>query len=94
MVDKKAEQEGDTHNVESGAPVIEASWAPKDPRDRLYDEDATAGERAVSTIRIIAAFHPVLNFILIVGEGLYRRPFLTFALIFVAITAGVYWGTM
>lgn len=42
--------------------VIEASWAPQDPRDRLYDSNATKGEKRESLFRIVAAFHPVLNF--------------------------------
>ena len=54
--------------------VIEASWAPKDPRDRLYDKDATAGERTMSLVRIIAAFHPVLNAFLLTGDMMRRIP--------------------
>ena len=52
--DHKSTDEGQGN----GPVVIEASWAPKDPRDRMYDEDATAGERTMSLIRIVAAFHP------------------------------------
>ena len=57
-----------------GPIVIEASWAPKDPRDRLYDEDATKGERTMSLIRVIAAFHPVLNTFLLISDALRRLP--------------------
>ena len=59
---------------DEGPVVIEASWAPKDPRDRLYDSDATKGERTMSMIRIIAAFHPVLNFFLLMSDAIRRLP--------------------
>jgi hypothetical protein len=58
-------EEAEADDARQGAPteelVIEASWAPQDPRDRLYDKDASAQERSASLFRIIAAFHPVLN---------------------------------
>ncbi|NVJ71586.1 MAG: hypothetical protein HWE08_14605 [Alphaproteobacteria bacterium] len=59
----KAEEAGsvESQTEDHGQIVIEASWAPKDPRDKLYDSSATDKERATSLIRIIAAFHPVLN---------------------------------
>lgn len=41
--------------------VVEASWAPSDPRDKLYDDKASKTEKSVSAFRIIASFHPVLN---------------------------------
>jgi hypothetical protein len=69
---------GSNNNDETGAGqgpiVIEASWAPKDPRDRLYDKDATKAERTMSLIRVIAAFHPVLNFFLLISDALRRLP--------------------
>jgi hypothetical protein len=69
---------GTTHNDDSqtgqGPVVIEASWAPKDPRDRLYDKDATKAERTMSLIRVVAAFHPVLNFFLLISDALRRLP--------------------
>ena len=40
---------------------FEASWAPEDPRDKLYDAHATRAEKTGSIFRVIAAFHPVLN---------------------------------
>ncbi len=40
---------------------VEATWAPADPRDKLYDAHATGAEKSVSLLRIVAAFHPVLN---------------------------------
>ncbi len=52
--------------------VYEATWAPKDPRDRLYDEDATAAEKSASAFRIIASFHPVLNFFLLLSDMMRR----------------------
>ena len=57
-----------------GPVVIEATWAPKDPRDRLYDADATKGERTMSLIRIVAAFHPVLNSFLLTSDMIRRIP--------------------
>jgi len=41
--------------------VVEASWAPADPRDKLYDDKASKAEKSVSVFRIVASFHPVLN---------------------------------
>jgi len=40
---------------------IEASWAPADPRDKLYDDSASGTEKSASAFRIFASFHPVLN---------------------------------
>ncbi len=40
---------------------IEASWAPVDPRGRLYDGEASGIEKSASLLRIVATFHPVLN---------------------------------
>ena len=40
---------------------IEATWAPKDPRDRMDDPGATPQQRRMSVFRILASFHPVLN---------------------------------
>ncbi|MFC4347701.1 hypothetical protein ACFO5Q_07565 [Kordiimonas lipolytica] len=62
---------------QDGGIVVEATWAPKDPRDKLYDEDATARERTMSLVRVIAAFHPVLNAFLLVFEMTRRQPFWT-----------------
>jgi len=40
---------------------IEASWAPTDPRDKLYDDSASGAEKSASAFRIFASFHPILN---------------------------------
>ena len=40
---------------------IEASWAPQDPRDRLYDDKATRTEKSLAVGRLVGSFHPVLN---------------------------------
>ncbi|WP_020398868.1 hypothetical protein [Kordiimonas gwangyangensis] len=69
--------------------VIEASWAPKDPRDRLYDSEATKGERTMSMIRIIAAFHPVLNFFLLINDAIRRLPGFIQLLMLVAVAGAV-----
>ena len=57
--------------------VYHASWAPADPRDRLYDDKATAGQKTGSLLRIIGAFHPVLNLGVLLYDGAraYRRLF-------------------
>ncbi|UTW57508.1 hypothetical protein KFE96_11695 [Kordiimonas sp. SCSIO 12603] len=41
--------------------VYEASWAPEDPRDRMYDQDASAVRKVGAFVRIIGSYHPVLN---------------------------------
>ncbi|WP_286828559.1 MULTISPECIES: hypothetical protein [Kordiimonas] len=82
--------DGDSPAAEGeGRIVIEATWAPKDPRDRLYDEDATASERTMSLIRVIAAFHPVLNSVLLVGQLLRRMPRWALAVLLVITAAGL-----
>ncbi|PCI60632.1 MAG: hypothetical protein COB37_09360 [Kordiimonadales bacterium] len=48
---------------------IEASWAPQDPRDKLYDDTATAQEKTQSLYRIFASFHPVLNLPILVADS-------------------------
>ena len=73
--------------------VIEASWAPKDPRDKLYDEDATRREKAGSVVRIVAAFHPVLNFFLIIFDLVRNRDwrgFLMLAVFAILILGGAW----
>lgn len=52
--------------------IIEASWAPQDPRDKLYDENASAGEKVASFTRIIGSFHPILN-LFVLGFDIVRR---------------------
>ncbi|WP_262691566.1 hypothetical protein [Kordiimonas aestuarii] len=70
---------------------IEASWAPRDPRDRLYDDDATGRERTMSFIRILAAFHPVLNAFVLVGDMVTRLPkSVLFALVFALLVGGIW----
>ncbi len=77
--------------AKSDRPVeIEAFWAPKDPRDRLYDEDATGRERTMSMVRIIAAFHPVLNVFVLLGDMVRRAPLSTICVTTV-LALLVYW---
>ncbi|WCL52581.1 hypothetical protein [Gimibacter soli] len=73
--------------------VIEASWAPKDPRDKLYDDDATASEKAGSVVRIVAAFHPVLNFFLIIFDLIRNRDWRGFLMlgVFALLILGGAW---
>ncbi|MBL4639596.1 MAG: hypothetical protein JKY57_03600 [Kordiimonadaceae bacterium] len=63
--------------------VYEASWAPADPRDKLYDVDASKAEKAGSLYRVIAAFHPVLNVPVLLLDS-FRR--------FGWLTAGLFWA--
>ncbi len=69
---------------------IEASWAPKDPRDRLYDSNAAGPERTMSMVRIIAAFHPVLNVFVLLSDMARRAPLSTISVIIV-LALLVYW---
>ncbi|MBL4788043.1 MAG: hypothetical protein JKY60_02985 [Kordiimonadaceae bacterium] len=52
--------------------VIEASWAPQDPRDKLYDDNASPKEKTQSLYRIIASFHPVLNLPILAADS-YKK---------------------
>jgi hypothetical protein len=52
--------------------LVEASWAPQDPRDKLYDADASSGEKIASFTRIVGSFHPILN-LFIIGFDIVRR---------------------
>ena len=45
--------------------IYEASWAPKDPRDRMYDQEASRAIKAASFIRIAGSYHPVLNLLIL-----------------------------
>jgi|GEM_PF-1999711 len=75
----------------TGGIVVEASWAPKDPRDKLYDEDATNKERAESMVRIFAAFHPVMNGPLLLFD-LFKKMGLKWSLVVLALsTAGIFY---
>jgi hypothetical protein len=78
----RAEGAGDKDR-RRGPIVIEASWAPKDPRDRLYDDTASSKEKAQSAARIIASFHPVLNVCVLAFDST-RRFGLVKTLIFIA----------
>ena len=82
--DQAAEKEPDI--------VIEASWAPQDPRDRLYDSNATKGEKRESLFRIVAAFHPVLNFPVICMDAirlLGPRRSIAFLIVMAAVFVAV-----
>jgi hypothetical protein len=52
--------------------AYEATWAPKDPRDRLYDEGASTKEKAASVYRVVSSFHPVLNMVVLAFDS-FRR---------------------
>lgn len=52
---------GNESKIDLKSNVVFATWAPADPRDRLYSASATKAEKSISLYRIIAAFHPVLN---------------------------------
>ena len=52
---------GNESKIDLKSNVVFATWAPTDPRDRLYSASATKTEKTVSLYRIVAAFHPVLN---------------------------------
>lgn len=69
---------------------IEATWAPKDPRDKLYDEGATKKERAESMVRIFAAFHPVMNGPLLLFDLFKRIGFKWSLVVFVLLAAGIF----
>ncbi|WP_417461760.1 hypothetical protein [Kordiimonas sp.] len=71
--------------------VIEACWAPQDPRDRLYDETATKAERTMSLIRIIAAFHPVLNFFLLLSDAVRKIPLVWRLILGAGLIGAVMW---
>ena len=51
---------------------IEATWAPRDPRDRLYDPGASSVEKVGSLFRIVGAFHPVLNLIILAYDSIRK----------------------
>jgi len=65
--------------------VIEASWAPQDPRDRLYDKAASSREKRFSLFRIFAAFHPVLNVPVLFYDSFRRLGFLRGMLLWTAL---------
>ena len=72
---------------------IEASWAPHDPCDRVFDADARRVEKSVSAARLIASFHPVFNvFILFIDSfrllGSKRAGLLWMAMIGLATSFG------
>ena len=93
MIPKKLQnsQEGtEAELIEGDQLEIEASWAPADPRDRLYDETATPREKFLSIFRIIASFHPVLNFFLLITDSMRRAGFIRTVLILGAVLAGLY----
>ena len=58
-----------TETTRGAVAPIEASWAPQDPRDRLYDEDATRTEKSASVARIVASFHPVFNVFILLADS-------------------------
>ena len=83
---------GGTETASEGSPVVyEASWAPQDPRDRLYDETATKAERTMSLIRIVAAFHPVLNFFVLLGGVAQKAPWYSLIVLAVLSALGYWW---
>jgi len=88
---KSAKTEGDPGNTIRTSTIIEAKWAPGDPRDRLYDEDATRTEKTVSVARLFASFHPVLNIFILFAESFRhfgkRRAFLFWLLLLVLVIA-------
>ncbi|WP_417448994.1 hypothetical protein [Kordiimonas sp.] len=90
-MDNNTNSAGHAPAVQDGPVVIEATWAPKDPRDKLYDDDATARERTMSFIRILAAFHPVLNTFLLTGDMLARLPKVVLGIIFVITIICALW---
>ncbi len=56
--------------------IYEASWAPSDPRDALYDKTASCFDKITSVIKIVASFHPVLNALVLLGVGLCKVGYL------------------
>ncbi len=75
----------------------EASWAPKDPRDKLYDTNVTAAEKVGSVFRVVAAFHPVLNVPVLMYDafrkfGVLRSVFVWCAII--PVIGGYAWFRM
>jgi len=63
---------GIMNDCSHGAPVIEASWAPTDPRDKLYDVSATSGQKFGSIFRVLGSFHPVLNVFILLADSVRR----------------------
>ncbi|WP_191253451.1 hypothetical protein [Kordiimonas sediminis] len=53
--------------------VIEASWAPPDPRDLTSNENASGPEKAWSMVRIFGAYHPILNLPIIIFDAMMGR---------------------
>ncbi|MEX0299566.1 MAG: hypothetical protein AB3N28_10890 [Kordiimonas sp.] len=79
---------------EPSANKYEASWAPADPRDKLYDDSATRTEKTGSVLRIVAAFHPVLNVPVLIYDTFQKFGFLrsvTLWGIIVAVLVGYAW---
>lgn len=64
---------------------IVASWAPADPRDRVFDQTASKAEKTASFYRIIAAFHPVLNIPVLFYDSFVRLGWKVGMLIWVLV---------
>ena len=52
--------------------IYEASWAPEDPRDRMYDQGVSTAGKVGAFVRIIGSYHPVLNLLVLVFD-LFKR---------------------
>lgn len=68
---------------------FEASWAPKDPRDKLYEVNVTRVEKVGSLFRVVAAFHPVLNLPVLVYDSFKRIGFSKTLFLWVTICAAL-----
>jgi len=75
--------------------VYAADWAPKDPRDKLFDENASPSEKVFSIFRVIGAFHPVLNIFILACDSIRKlgtsRAALLWGFLSVAIYGVYYW---
>ncbi len=65
--------------------VYEALWAPKDPRDKLYDESSGKAVKLVAVVRIAGSYHPVLNLFILIIDGIRRLGMLTAVLLWVVV---------
>ena len=70
-----------------GPIVVSADWAPRDPRDRLYDPEASELDKAASAYRIFSSFHPVLNLAVLFHDSFKRFGLLRAGMIWVTIIA-------
>jgi len=79
-----------TEKINNKSNAIEAVWAPKDPRDKLYDSEATPKQRGMSIFRILASFHPVLNVPVLFNDFFKALGWKRSIMVSVVLIAGIF----